>query len=183
MDDYLAKPVKSADLRAVLTRWLPINNEESVTTGGKEDPFSDDTSSTPIRSEPSERPTTARYRRLIQQSEELDVTVIEDLLAQGGISLVSSLSESLRQDAFLQLPALEQAVADNNGVVAAAAAHRLKGAAWSLGLRALASACLALEHALDLGMADTTRLYHEVAKAYERGQAALDRIVTGKPGA
>ena len=183
MDDYLAKPVKSADLRAVLTRWLPINHEESVTTEGKEVPFSDDTSSTPIRSEPSERPTTARYRRLIQQNEELDATVIEDLLAQGGISLVSSLSESLRQDAFLQLPALEQAVADNNGVVAAAAAHRLKGAAWSLGLRALASACLALEHALDLGMADTTRLCHEVAKAYERGQAALDRIVTGKPGA
>ena len=180
MDDYLAKPVKTADLRAVLTRWLPTSNEQSVSTGGKrEDPFIDDSSSTRMRSESMERPTTARYRRLIQQSGELDATVIEDLLAQGGVSLVSTLGESLRQEALTQLPVLQRAVTDNNGVIAAAAAHRLKGAAWSLGLRALASACLALEHALDLGMADTTRLYHEVAKAYERGQAALDAIVKG----
>ena len=180
MDDYLAKPVKSADLRAVLARWLPTSNADSATRGSKnEEPFSDDSTSVRIRSEAHERPTTARYRRLIQQSGELDATVIEDLLAQGGISLISSLGESLRQEALIQLPALERAVIENNGAIAAAAAHRLKGAAWSLGLRALASACLALEHALDLGMADTTRLYHEVAKTYERGQAALDTIVKG----
>jgi PAS domain S-box-containing protein len=180
MDDYLAKPVKSSDLRGVLARWLPVTNDESAAISDKrEDPFSDDSSSSRIRSEPSERPTTARYRRLIQQSGELDTTVIEDLLAQGGILLVSSLGESLRQEALIQLPALERAVVNNDGAIAAAAAHRLKGAAWSLGLRGLASACLALEHALDLGMADTTRLYHEVAKAYERGQVALDTIVKG----
>ena len=180
MDDYLAKPVKSADLRAVLARWLPTSNAESAIAGNhKEEPFSDDSTSVRIRGEASERPTTARYRRLIRQSGELDATVIEDLLAQGGVALISSLGESLRQEALIQLPMLERAVTDRDGIIAAAAAHRLKGAAWSLGLRALASACLALEHALDLDMVDTTRLFHEVAKAYEHGQAVLDTIVKG----
>ena len=180
MDDYLAKPVKSADLRAVLARWLPTSNAESAIAGNhKEEPFSDDSTSVRIRGEASERPTTARYRRLIRQSGELDATVIEDLLAQGGVALISSLGESLRQEALIQLPMLERAVTDRDGIIAAAAAHRLKGAAWSLGLRALASACLALEHALDLDMVDTTRLFHEVAKAYEHGQSVLDTIVKG----
>ena len=179
MDDYLAKPVKSADLRAVLARWLPATDPAAVAGSTSEEPFVDDSSPARIRSEPIERPTTVRYRRLLRESGELDATVIEDLLAQGGISLVRSLGESLRQDALIQLPTLEQAVSDNNSAIALAAAHRLKGAAWSLGLRALASACLALEHALDLGMADTTRLHQEVVKAYERGQSALDTIVKG----
>jgi HPt (histidine-containing phosphotransfer) domain-containing protein len=106
--------------------------------------------------------------------------VIEDLLAQGGVALLSTLSESLRLEAVGQLPVLEQAMSANDAVAATAAAHRIKGAAWSLGLRGLASACLGLEHALAVGMADTARLHQEVVKAYERGQNALDTIVKGQ---
>ena len=105
---------------------------------------------------------------------------VMDLLAQGGLALLSTLSESLRQEAAIQIPVLEQAVAQSDHTTASAAAHRIKGAAWSLGLRSLASACLGLEHAVAGGMADTTRLCHEVVKAYERGQAALDAIVKGR---
>jgi PAS domain S-box-containing protein len=180
MDDYLAKPVKIAELRATLTRWLPASPTASNVSDG-EDPFSEDSSAVRLRgTDRHERPTTARYRRLIQASGELDPAVIEDLLAQGGVGLISTLGESLRQEAVTQLPALEQAMAANDTPAATAAAHRIKGAAWSLGLRGLASACLGLEHALDVGMADTARLHQEVVKAYERGQAALDDIVKGR---
>jgi PAS domain S-box-containing protein len=184
MDDYLPKPVKIADLRAMLTRWLPAGTPPLSPPPGDEDPFGGDDSSS-VRSrtggtEVIERPTTARYRRLIQESGELDPAVIEDLLAQGGVALVSTLGESLRQEAVTQIPVLEKAVAENDHAAASAAAHRIKGAAWSLGLRGLASACLGLEHALAVGMADTTRLCQEVVKAYERGQAALDAIVKGR---
>ncbi len=178
MDDYLSKPVKIADLRATLTRWLPAITPPAVVD---EDPFGDDSSSVRTRggTEAIERPTTARYRKLIRESGELDPAVIEDLLAQGGIALLSTLGESLRQEALSQLPTLERAMVGNDTPTAAAATHRIKGAAWSLGLRGLASACMGLEHALAVGMADTTRLHQEVVKAYERGQSALDALVKG----
>jgi hypothetical protein len=35
MDDYIAKPVKAADLKAVLERWLP---DPSVLAAAPEDP-------------------------------------------------------------------------------------------------------------------------------------------------
>ena len=122
-----------------------------------EDPFSDDSSSVRTRggTEKAERPTTARYRKLLRESAELDPAVIEDLLAQGGIALLSTLGESLRQEALSQLPALDRAMTSNDTPTAAAAAHRIKGAAWSLGLRGLASACMGLEHALAVGMASS----------------------------
>jgi two-component system, sensor histidine kinase and response regulator len=184
MDDYLSKPVKIADLRTMLGRWLPaLPVPATPIKEGNDDPFGDDSSTLRVRggsTETHERPTTARYRRLIQESGELDPAVIEDLLAQGGVTLVATLGESLRQEAVSRLPALERAVANNDNVAALAAAHHLKGAAWSLGLRGLASACLGLEHALDVGMADTARLCQEIVKAYERGQAALDAIVKGR---
>ena len=183
MDDYLSKPVKIADLRAMLTRWLPaIAPTPTPAPSADADPFGDDSTSTvrPRGSETIERPTTARYRKLIRESGELDPTVIEDLLAQGGVALIATLGESLRQEALGQLPALERAMTENNTAAAAAAAHRIKGAAWSLGLRGLASACLGLEHALAVGMADTARLHQELVKAYERGQIALDAIVKGR---
>jgi CheY-like chemotaxis protein/HPt (histidine-containing phosphotransfer) domain-containing protein len=182
MDDYLPKPVKISDLRAMLTRWLPAGTPPLPHDPVEENPFADDSGSVRIRggTEAIERPTTARYRKLIQESGELDPAVIEDLLSQGGVALVATLGESLRQEAVTQIPALEKAVAHDDGAAASAAAHRIKGAAWSLGLRGLASACLGLEHALAVGMADTTRLCQEVVKAYERGQAALDAIVKGR---
>jgi len=185
MDDYLSKPVKLADLRTTLGRWLPASPIPEPTTAKEvsDDPFGDDAHGGRGRggnTEAHERPTTARYRRLIQESGELDPAVIEDLLAQGGVALVSTLSESLRQEAINHLPVLERAVAGNNNAAALAAVHHFKGAAWSLGLRGLANACLGLEHALDVGMADTARLCQEVLKSYERGQAALDAIVKGR---
>jgi two-component system, sensor histidine kinase and response regulator len=181
MDDYLSKPVKIADLRATLARWLPAMAAPEA-PAGEDDPFGDDPGSTRARggTDAIERPTTARYRKLIRESGELDPAVIEDLLAQGGVALLSTLSESLRLEAVGQLPVLEQAMSANDAVAATAAAHRIKGAAWSLGLRGLASACLGLEHALAVGMADTARLHQEVVKAYERGQNALDTIVKGQ---
>jgi two-component system, sensor histidine kinase and response regulator len=180
MDDYLAKPVKIAELRAALARWLPPVAVPA--SAAADDPFADDSGPHRLRNDPVDRPTTARFRRLIHERDGLDPTVIEDLMAQGGIDLIASLSDSLRQEAITQLPGLEHAVNAGDATAAAIAAHRLKGAAWSLGLRELASACLALEHALDVGLADTTRLHQEVVKSYERGQASLEAIIKGSAG-
>ena len=177
MDDYLSKPVKTMMLRDMLRRWLPGLAAPTAVVEGN-DPF-DDSNGVRSVTERHERPTTSRFRRLVQREHGLDSAVIEDLVAQGGIELLSTLSESLRQEAAKQLPVLAQALTAGDIPTASAAVHGLKGAAWSLGLRELASACMALEHAIEVGMADTARLHQEAVKAYERGQAGLDEIVNG----
>jgi two-component system, sensor histidine kinase and response regulator len=177
MDDYLSKPVKTNLLHEKLRQWLPAIVTPPVANDGR-DPF-DDSSAVRVLTERHERPTTSRFRRLVQREQGLDAAVIEDLVGQGGIDLLSTLSESLRQEAGKQLPILAQALTAGDIPTASAAVHGLKGAAWSLGLRELASTCMALEHAIEVGMADTERLHQEMNKAYERGQAGLDDIVKG----
>jgi PAS domain S-box-containing protein len=174
MDDYLAKPVRFSGIREVLKRWFPASaKKELLNVAG--DSLNDGISSVALRDrEHHNKTTSARIRTLIKESDELDLAVMEDLMTQGGIDLIATLSESLRQDAVIQLSALEQAIIAKDNLAAATAAHRMKGAAWSVGLRGLASACLDLEHAVDVDLADTARLHQAVVNAYERGQALLD---------
>jgi HPt (histidine-containing phosphotransfer) domain-containing protein len=108
--------------------------------------------------------------------------VIEDLLSQGGRELLGQLTEALRQEGPTLLAKIGEAMGRGDAEAANAAVHRLKGSAWSLGMRDLASACLSLEHALAAGMADVERLRQEVAGEYERALAGLDRIVQNGKG-
>jgi CheY-like chemotaxis protein/HPt (histidine-containing phosphotransfer) domain-containing protein len=177
MDDYLSKPVKTVKLHEMLRRWLPALETPGQDKSGSD--IFDETGAMRIITDRHERPTTVRFRKANSENYGLDMTVIEDLLAQGGVDLVGTLSESLRQEAHKQIPILADALTIGDLAIANAAAHGLKGAAWSLGLRELANACLAIEHAIEVGMADTARLHQELVKAYERGQAGLDEIVKG----
>lgn len=178
MDDYLSKPVKTQKLHEMLRKWLPALDEpvsEKITT----DVFEEASAAYRTITDRVDRPTTSRYRQMVEDDHGLDASVVEDLLSQGGIELISTLSESLRQEAIKQLPRLAEALATGDHAVANASVHGLKGAAWSLGLREFASACMAIEHAIEVGMADTERLHQELVKAYERGQTGLDKLVSG----
>jgi HPt (histidine-containing phosphotransfer) domain-containing protein len=128
---------------------------------------------------PSDRPTTSRYRKLVKSGDGLDPAVIEDLLSQGGVELLTHLSQALRADTPAQLVAIAAAISREDGAAAAAAVHRLKGSAWSLGLRDLAGACLALEHAIASGLADVDRLRLLMDGEYQRACASLDRVISG----
>jgi HPt (histidine-containing phosphotransfer) domain-containing protein len=66
-----------------------------------------------------------------------------------------------------------------DAATAALVVHRLKGSAWSLGLRDLAGACLALEHALASGLADVERLRLVMEGEYQRACTSLDRVISG----
>jgi CheY-like chemotaxis protein/HPt (histidine-containing phosphotransfer) domain-containing protein len=204
MDDYLAKPVKLNELRAMLARWLrpaevasdpdlPGGGLDEGTPGGaevhQETAFWDHG---PVRAKgraepgtaraeraPSDRPTTSRYRKLVKSGDGLDPAVIEDLLSQGGVALLTHLAQALRADTPAQLVLIAAAISREDGAVAAAAVHRLKGSAWSLGLRDLAGACLALEHAIASGLADVDRLRLLMEGEYQRACASLDRVISG----
>jgi PAS domain S-box-containing protein len=202
MDDYLAKPVKLSALRAVLERWIktappaPAAGDEARPDGGEAPaaethpetsfwdasgawPRVDGPASTRIERAPSDRPTTSRYRKLVKDGDGLDPAVVEDLLSQGGVELLTQLAEAMKVEAPVQFAAIAEALAHGDPATANLAVHRLKGAAWSLGLRDLASACLALEHAIASGLADVERLRAEVEREYQRASASLDKVISG----
>jgi PAS domain S-box-containing protein len=194
MDDYLAKPVKIADLRTALGRWikpvevsapLPGNDVRELTarheTGRHGTTARERRHRTPgAGTEANDG--TSRFRRLVKDSDGLDPAVIEDLLSQGGVVLLRSLTDSLKQEAETLLAVIAVGLTTGDIPAVTAAVHRLKGSAWSLGLRDLASACLALEHAVSVGMADSERLRQAVADEYARGAAGLDQLVKGAGG-
>jgi CheY-like chemotaxis protein/HPt (histidine-containing phosphotransfer) domain-containing protein len=184
MDDYLAKPVKVPDLRAMLAKWLKLKQPAKPPAP---EPAKDGSNRWAKTNEPHTGrheggDSTSRFRRVVKDSDGLDPTVIEDLLSQGGRELLGQLTEALRQEGPTLLAKIGEAMGRGDAEAANAAVHRLKGSAWSLGMRDLASACLSLEHALAAGMADVERLRQEVAGEYERALAGLDRIVQNGKG-
>jgi PAS domain S-box-containing protein len=167
MDDYLSKPVKLGELKGMLERWLKGHSAA--------------TAAAPPRSTSESSRLVARVRHLTND-EALDPAVVEDLLAQGGAGLLATLAEAFLEETPLQLAAISAALATGQIDTAVAALHRIKGSAWSLGLRDLAAACLALEHAIDGGMADSERLRQALVQECERGREALQRVAKGAAG-
>jgi two-component system, sensor histidine kinase and response regulator len=177
MDNYLAKPIKSQTLRDMIRKYFPASSAEGKSS--ESSPFDDATATVRVLTDRQERPTTTKIRRIIEARSGLDPAVIEDLIAQGGVELIMTLSEALISEMEKQLPRLEKALQEQDVPTTRAAVHGIKGAAWSLGLRELATACLALEHASEVGMVDTARLLAEVVRAYEKGKAGLLELQNG----
>jgi two-component system, sensor histidine kinase and response regulator len=171
MDNYLAKPIKIQVLHDIIRQYFPAPTDNRSDAASPRT----ETATTTTRSS-SVRDITARMRRAIHTCSGLDTAVIEDLIAQGGLELIHTLSEALHGEMLKQLPRLEQALQQQDLPTASAAVHGIKGAAWSLGLRELASACLALEHAIEVGMADTARLFVELKRAYDNAKAGLAEL-------
>ena len=118
MDAYLVKPVSIEHLRATLERWLPIQNEVSVG-----------------RPTASCKPATAIDREVLAAWVGADRAMIDSILGKFRATVVETERE------------LVAAAHSDNLTILAAAAHKLKGAAQTVGANGVAASAAALEEA------------------------------------
>ncbi|MCH8040403.1 MAG: response regulator [Nitrospinae bacterium] len=136
MDDFVPKPVKLEDLKAVLERWVKrkIPSEELEVKGEMKEKATPDTSPpSPLTS--SDQPP-------------LDQAVLNELRALGGEDdplFLSALANQFLQDIPTHVEAIRQAVEQSNADALLKAAHAFKGACRNMGASVLAALCGELE--------------------------------------
>ena len=136
MADFLAKPYRSADLAAVLERWLPaalrVATPAVETTGARE-------------------PAAAAEREAV-----FDPAALAALSVQhsGGEAIVAQVVELFLVEGRRQIDTLREAWRRRDLDTAARAAHTLKASAATLGAMRLSARCNNIETAMRAGLED-----------------------------
>ena len=159
MDDYIAKPVRSQQLQATLTRWVPANAEVQNEVQNQDDAALDPA-------------VVAGLRRLAD--------------AAGG-EVLDELAELFARDTPQRLTTLRRAVADGDTHTLTETAHALRGSAANLGATTMVRLCQQLEHQANSGnrqavaelLARLEALHPRVAQAVSTTLAAGMTAVAG----
>jgi len=150
MDDYLSKPVKAAELEAMLARWVPSTRTPDPVDPGESGAGSDDV---------------------------LDATQIDGLCqlaaASGDPSFLQSFVERYAQQAEARVAELRQAAARGAATLVGELAHGLKGTSATMGAQGVASACEAVENAAGRGELTGPEGLDRVARELVRAESAL----------
>ena len=146
MDAYLAKPVNMDQLRATLERWMPMEDVARETT----------------HTEAPAKPAAAIDREVLAAWLGDDATAINSLLAKFRDTAIAAEREISTASRAGDLPTL------------AAAAHKLKGAAQTIGANGVGTAAAALEQAGKAG--DRTRCREGLGPLAAELRRALSEI-------
>jgi signal transduction histidine kinase/CheY-like chemotaxis protein/HPt (histidine-containing phosphotransfer) domain-containing protein len=112
----------------------------------------------------------------------IDQAVLRTIAESAGADVADDLVETFAADAELQVAALRDAVRLGDLTAAGAAAHRLRGAAGSLGARTLAEACADLERAAQAGQAATlSSAIADLPTTLDAAVAALRQVARPAP--
>ncbi|HEV8377185.1 MAG TPA: response regulator [Candidatus Polarisedimenticolia bacterium] len=164
MDDYLAKPVRPEDLARVVESWLKPEVEEERESG----------SCPPAPRQAATGGAKGRsLRRPAAREASLDAGVLSDLREAGGEEedgFLRMLVGKFLEEAPACIACLSEASNSADAPALGKAAHRLKGAAATLGARRLAAICLEME---TLGRGGSTRGSQELIARLE---AELRRV-------
>jgi CheY-like chemotaxis protein len=129
MDDYLAKPLRSSSLAAVLGYWVPDGSVPSIVV------------------DPAEAPPKPRIYLaplVVRTDQVLDPQVIarlERLSATSGEDLVAELAVMFVEDAYGRVLAIRKSLAAEDSSAVFRAAHALSGASANVGAKNLARLC------------------------------------------
>jgi PAS domain S-box-containing protein len=164
MDDYLSKPVKSPDLAAMLTKWMPrafprgpVGGERLVGRG-----HLDVGAALRAAGEPEPNLASARNDDPIAFGARTEATVserLDDLNRECGPDLVASFIDTFLSDSDERMVRVRSAILSRDATVLEHEAHSLKGGALNLGGTRFAAACRTLEKAgesHDFGTIDDT---------------------------
>jgi signal transduction histidine kinase/CheY-like chemotaxis protein/HPt (histidine-containing phosphotransfer) domain-containing protein len=141
MDGYLTKPVRTDELTATVSQWLP-----RVASGDQDQAESTDAAPRSFNSAESPRPGTPTLAALPETL--VDRGQLDELRALGGPgddTFVTDLVDVFLAEAEAEVSHIRAAVLDDDPAGAMHAAHRLKGSALNMGCRALAVAAEAIE--------------------------------------
>jgi len=156
MDDYMAKPVRQADLRAKLLFWRErITGKAPGDVAGSEAPANGSAVDS-------------------GNGQEVDRSRLADLVAlgdNGDPGWMSALIQQFITDASARLSALREALQRNEFAAARMEAHALKGSSGNIGITRMSEACQDLQtacehHALDLALQHLARVEQHFIRAY-----------------
>jgi signal transduction histidine kinase/CheY-like chemotaxis protein/HPt (histidine-containing phosphotransfer) domain-containing protein len=160
MDDYVSKPVKPDDLRAILRKWLQPPAEAS---------------SRPDPAEASESSSSALEQAQPPALDAKTFAALKELSGDDDPSFLCGIIEQFVQDAMAQLDALRVAAAGDAEALERAA-HSLKSSSAYIGALSMAELCRELQA---LGRAGTVVgagvLIEQLACEFDRVRHALDQ--------
>ncbi|HEX2741931.1 MAG TPA: response regulator [Rubrobacter sp.] len=159
MDDYVPKPVKPEELKAVLGRWIA---QREVTLGA-------DTHATAAGADPTASD---------DEQAPLDESVLEglrELQAEGEPDILEELIEMFLEEVPPQLVAMREAIEDRDASTVEHLAHMLKGSSGNMGALRMAPICGELE---EVGAAEdlvrAQRLLEQLEVEFGRVRLALE---------
>ena len=156
MDDFLAKPVKPADLAAALSRWIP------------EGPATPANAAPAQPAEPEEEPSTE------PQEPALDAAVLESL-RQIDEGLIEELIGLFMEDTPGRIEAMRMAIAVGDPKEMWQNAHALKGSCGNMGAKLMSGFCLEIEMLGKSGSIEgAASLLIKLEREFNRVQAAFD---------
>ncbi|MCZ7662364.1 MAG: PAS domain S-box protein [Thermoleophilia bacterium] len=162
MDDYLPKPIKPAELSAVLGRWIASKSPASSLRG-------------PGRSvRAKDRPPSSESLHT-EEEPAFDETVLLTLL-DGDREVTAEIAAEFMADAPKQVTGLREAVQRGDLALVGRKAHTLKGAAASVGAHALRRLAAQLEEA---AASDSGELF-DLLGAIDRQLAGLKEVLRAK---
>jgi two-component system, sensor histidine kinase and response regulator len=143
MDDYLCKPFKQDQLRAILERWLPETPVEGEASDAAKESISGPrlAASIPPQSDES----SLIVDNAIAQASPIDNIAIDNIRALGKPNLLEKLIMMFFSDAPKLLESMQQAAEQGDATTLASAAHRLKSSSANLGAVKLAALCVQTE--------------------------------------
>ena len=166
MDDYISKPVKQKDLRAVLEKWRRAAGNRSHLKQNSELLQPQSTQVTETKTTPP-----------------LDPLSLANLyeIAEGDASFLKELFETFISDASENIGLMRQAVDEEDASGLQKTAHTLKGSSSSVGAQVMADICKRLESIGDSGASlEATALIEQLVAEFSHVEVALEAELQGK---
>ena len=153
MDDYVSKPVKSADLYATINKW----KKSAVPVGLPEEEESEDTTAdSPI----------------------IDMQVVEQLKQIGGEDFTKQLYSEFEQEAADLLQEAKKELQSQQYKSILSTLHQLKGTGFTLGINQLAEIAKQLEHDIKHDKYENVDdMFTELLAQYENYRKAYKEII------